>query len=143
MAQTTIDLQQSEFCRMMVQRIKDQGHWTEGTYNRQDPTKYERGSATIDVEYGYTLSAPDHEIGEPGGYPLEETIEISFVDSTWGVEFEFRTSIGKVEGYFDRGDKEWCRCHPRFFEVFKDILLAESTSMRNRRENMAELRRYE
>lgn len=130
-----INFKQSELCAMMMAKIMTLGEWDEGTYNRQDPTHYARGKAAIHLQCGYQHV--------DDGYPEEETVDARFNDVTWGVEFQFHTSLGTIDGYFDRDTEEWCRCHPRFFEVFKDLMLVDPPSLLNRRETMAELRRYE
>lgn len=137
-----------DWVEVMKEKIRSCGQFTSGTYNPADPTHYEKGWAEITMESGYTMSTPDAETGDPGGMPLPEMVKASFHDCTWGVDFDFDTTAGRVSGYYNRafgrdGAGEWQSCDALFFKVFKDVLTEVSDSTTNRRSAEAELRRYE
>lgn len=122
-----IELKQDNIVDLMMDKIKQNGSSRHGTYNAADPTHYEKGSAVFGVEYGYTMIMEDEE-GNPGHpYPEPENVKCSFHDVTWGVTFEFQTSIRLEKGYWSRplfgSSGEWTQITEQFFEVFKDVLL--------------------
>jgi hypothetical protein len=122
-----IELNQNNIVDLMIDKIKQNGPSRHGTYNEADPTAFEKGSAVFGLEGGYTLEPYDDETQQAGGYPNPENVECRFHDVTWGVTFEFVTSLGTEKGYWGRPimgcDGQWTQITDRFFEVFKDILL--------------------
>lgn len=101
-----------------------------GTYDLADPTHFEKWRCEVWLQCGYTMvEVPEEEGG--GEFPEPETIVVRVHDVTWGVEFEFETSVGIEKGYFGRGASakrsgEWHRTTERFFEVMADLLLCGS-----------------
>jgi len=117
-----IELNQKEIVDLMISKMKRLGTHTSGTYNKQDPTHFEKGDAAVSIQYGYQVD------DEAESCPGPENIKIHWEDCTWGIDFTFETSCGKDTGYFDRGIGEcsaskWLYCSDDFFKVFKDVLL--------------------
>jgi len=107
-----------------------QSHGSEGprgTYNKADPTHYEKWSATFGIEYGYTsIPVPVEQGGGEGiEYPEPENVKVLLHDVTWGVDIEIHTSVGIEKAYWSRpilGSKgEWFRVTPNFFNRMRDI----------------------
>lgn len=138
-----IELSQRDMVNLMIDHIKECGKHNSGTYNKGDPTHYEKGEARLEIMYGYSLPKSfaiegcNHTTQElpcdnckgmdPGqNCPDPELITASFCDCTWGVEFKFYTSQGVLEGYYDNQDKKWMRVKKQklFKRVFKDALWA-------------------
>lgn len=89
-----------------------------GTYNKADPTEYQKGTAIL----GLSWKEIDEGIN----------VEVKYNDVTWGVEIEMKVLEDKVmvqKGYFswpcfDPGkDGEWMRTTEGFFDLFKNLLL--------------------
>lgn len=116
-----IELKQKDIVDLMIDKLKRLGTHKSGTYNKQDPTHFEKGNAAVAVQYGYRV---DDEACCPG----PENIKIHWEDCTWGIDFTLETSVGRDTGYFDRGIGEcsaskWLHCSDDFLQIFKDILL--------------------
>jgi hypothetical protein len=147
-----IKLHQGDLVNLMTEHISQNGKSSRGTYNRADPTAYEKGEAKFELMYGYSqpLSNPwpdcDHDQDDPPCKncknndpihepPSPEVVTASYHDCTWGVRFTFRTSMGPISAYYDRpnrGDQdgEWVQVEQQgiegmFERVFKDILFAD------------------
>lgn len=160
-----IKLTQHQIVGLMMEHIRANGKSKSGTYNKADPTHYERASAKFEMAYGYTMmkSNPSevctHTWSEPkcesclplNDEPASEVVEAKFHDCTWGVEFEFNTSIGTLQAYFDR-DGKWIPRVPKgrskkvvekqFERVFMDMLFAEPEGTMEAEANAALMGKY-
>lgn len=124
-----ITLSQRDIVQLMIEKIRANGSWKEGTYNgQQDPTHFEKGFADfcgeeiehLDPETNYATFTPT-------------LIEASYVDNTWGFDFKFiihsedtQTKEEKVEAYFDNDSGTWSMGSGKFFKAFEKVLAAES-----------------
>ena len=118
-----IELTQNQIVDLFHEKLKaTAGNCRTGTYNKADPTHFERG--VTDFGIPYTIGANDELDG-----PEPENISVEWNDVTWGVEYTIAVpSIPEpVGGYWSRefgvDESHWVRCHERFFEVAKAILL--------------------
>jgi hypothetical protein len=94
-----------------------------GTYNKADPTHFEKGDAEIGIEHGFTAIEED----SCPPWPEPENVSVHWHDCTWGIRFTFGTSIGQEDGYWARPicgcNGEWNNCSEKFEEVFTRLLL--------------------
>ena len=141
-----IKLSQIEVAGLMKEKIRRFGEVKSGTYDRADPTAYERGSAEFWLLYGYTppKSNPNHQCEHdqddppcegcktnPVDWcpPKPETVKAEFNDCTWGTLFKFHTSIGTIQGYIDHDcggtNPTWITHDEHFERVFRDILFVD------------------
>ena len=133
-----IELTQNEIVDLFVEKMKLHGPSTTGTYNKADPTHFEKGTATIGlVMIAFRTSLIDGDdsfidVDESGSHvsryePGPENVKVHWHDVTWGVEFEITTSAGVEKAYWSRpahGCKgEWLRVSENFFSAFKLILI--------------------
>lgn len=115
-----IELTQDDIVDAMVERFKTYSvEWRTGTYDRQDPTAFEKIKSKVFMYYGWigggSCSAPESEV-----------VEVEINDVTWGVEFRITNSTGVHEGYFSRNvagitEGDWKRCSESFLEVLKRV----------------------
>lgn len=121
-----IELTQDQIVELFIEKMRLHGPSNTGTYNKADPTHYEKGTAKIGLAYGF-CDTFDEEEPIMSGYPAPENVTVNWHDVTWGVEFGIITSIGVQKGYWSRpimGDEpKWLRTTDKFFEVFKRILI--------------------
>jgi len=117
-----------------------------GTHDSVDPTHLEEWKCEVWLEYGYSTAESEFLEEEGGGeFPESETVTVHMLDCTWGVEFELETSVGIEKGFFGRemrGEGEWHRVTPRFFEIMADLLLngdAEPAEQDDRENPCAEM----
>jgi len=117
-----VELSQDNIVDLFIEKMKSHGSSHSGTYNKADPTHYEKGEAEIGFMYGFTAGEEDM-----CGCPGPENVKINWHDVTWGIEFEITTSGSIEKGYWSRpmfGSKGvWYRTTENFLEVFKRILL--------------------
>ncbi len=119
-----IEIAQNELVDVIVARLKELavGEVKKGTYNRQDPTYFEKFRAIVGMWNGFRM-VKEEDTGEE--YPQPENVRVTVDDVTWGVELELITSVAVEKGYWSRPagnlQGEWCRCTPRFFEVMKRL----------------------
>lgn len=122
-----IQLFQCDLVDMLITKVKAAGSWRSGTYNRADPTHYEKGKADF-----YVGDEPIGICPESGGQEYAHVIlRVEFYDCTWGVDFKFIYSVGEEgrkdevsKAYFDR-DGKWLRIDGEFFRDFRNALLSE------------------
>lgn len=129
-----IELTQNEIVDLFVEKMKLHGPSTTGTYDKADPTHFEKGTATIGMGDGFEpINDNDFvDVDEHGAHvsryePGPENIKVQWNDVTWGVQFKITTSAGVEEGYWSRsihGSKgRWTRATDNFFSVFKRIFV--------------------
>lgn len=133
-----IKFTQSQIVDLFCEHMREMVSTRTGTYNKADPTHYEKYSGEIWILHGYSECWQEDYEGNPilhngekvPDEPEPEQIKISINDVTWGVEFEFETSRGTEGGYWSReiGNNEnfpeggeWVRTTPHFFEVLTDL----------------------
>lgn len=118
-----IELTQCQIVDLFQERLREHGSVRTGTYNKADPTHYEKGKATFGMPWGYN---PDF---DPQYGPEPENIEVGWHDCTWCVDYTFHVpSLPEpVHGQwcrgFDSSEFHWNRGNDFFFEIAKDILL--------------------
>jgi len=122
------------FCEYLKKKISTRT----GTYNKADPTHYEKYSGELWILHGYEECWQEDQDGIPilhngekiPDEPDPEKIKISVDDVTWGIEFKFETSQGTESGYWSREfynrerypeGGEWMRTSKNFFRVLTDI----------------------
>lgn len=129
-----IQLTQTQLVDLFIEKMKTDEYCvkhTNGTYNKADPTHYEEIEARAFIEHGYSFSVAS-DVGETEPYTESEVVAVHIRDISWGIEFEFYTSIGLEKAYYARAtgggeDGEWHRATENFERVFGDIyLLGES-----------------
>jgi hypothetical protein len=140
-----IKFKQGEFVDLFRDKMRGLISSRTGTYNKADPTHFEKMSGELWVINGYGEYFMEDENGmvlhdskpipeEPP--PIKVKIEIH--DCTWGVEFKFTTDIGECGAYWSRNfgsadheknpeGGEWLRVTGNFFDVFKDLLVEGQT----------------
>ena len=118
-----IVLTQNQIVDLLQEKLKATAtNCKTGTYDKADPTHFEKGVTEFGIPY--TLGPNDQLDG-----PEPENISVEWNDVTWGIEYKIAVpSIPEpVGGYWAREfgvDKShWTRCHERFFDVVKAILL--------------------
>lgn len=127
-----IELKQGQLVDLFIEKMKQDEFCvkhTNGTYDKADPTHFEEVTARVFLEHGYSVFT-DH-VDEPPyetDYPQPEIVEVHIKDVTWGVEFEFDTSLGIEKGYYQRPtsgteDGDWHRVTENFKRIFGDIFL--------------------
>ena len=98
-----------------------------GTYDKSDPTCYEKHFCKIGMQYGFGPA-----VEEACGCPESENVEVEIHDVTWGIEFKINAPSGKHEGYWSRSfppsnksgfSGHWTRCSPDFLKVLKRLFL--------------------
>lgn len=129
-----IKLTQNEIVDLFVDKMKLHGPSNSGTYNKADPTHYEKGTATLGLANGFKPIDDDDfvDVDDSGAHvsrhgPGPENVTVHWHDVTWGVEFEITTSAGVEKAYWSRPvhgcEGEWLRTGENFFVVFKRILI--------------------
>ena len=118
-----IELSQNQLVDLLMEKLKDASEgWTSGTYDKADPTHFEKGTSKFGIPY--TLG----DEGELLDGPEPENISVDWNDVTWGIEFSIVVpSIRQpIRAYWSRefgnGKSHWTRCHEDFFRVVQAIL---------------------
>lgn len=120
-----IELTQCQIVDLFQEKLRKNGSSKTGTYNKADPTHFEKGVA----KFGMPFSLNPDGLNQLDG-PTPENIEVEWHDCTWGVEFTINVpSIpypvkGRWSRSFGGGDSEWADdTLPIFFTIVKDIIL--------------------
>ncbi len=143
---------QDELVELIVEKfVRYSISYSEGVYNKQDPTQFEKRKCKIGMEIGFSPARiptdgeiEKEEFPELKAYfemhkelgwenwtkdqaPDPENVIVHINDCTWGIEFRIITSTGEHEGYWSRErNKEggdWWRCSSDFFPVLKRLFL--------------------
>jgi len=122
-----LELLQKDLIRLLIRRIRENGTTSSGTYNKADPTHYERGKCSFYA--GDSITGQCEETGYEEYEP--NLLEVSFYDCTWGIEIECKLCLpnGVTEassGYLDSDDGTWSRVEGEFFRDLRNALLCKT-----------------
>jgi hypothetical protein len=117
-----INLTQKEIVRLAIEKfqkfVEKKKDFVAGT----DPTQVFIYEGKIPMLYGFSFVK--FEDGLESYPPEPEDVQFKIVDTCWGVEFEFRTSIGNHKAYFDWECGKWYwEDLVVFFPMFKRLLM--------------------
>lgn len=121
-----IELTQGQLVDLFVEKLKAHGPSTTGTYNKADPTHFEKGEAEFAIEVSWVKDRGQSNMRQ---IPEPEDIEVIWHDCTWGIEFTINVPSIKepVTAYWSRefgnGKSHWKQAHPKFFKVVQDIIV--------------------